>query len=182
MMDSAILRQKQTDRGGRRPVTFYLGYLPPGNTRKMGSGRLRNSTGMDISNLNPSAMLSCWEKVHGAHQVQSRKSENLDTMIVNEDSQQVLRPVSVRKKVNFKDIPMGKDSEGVVGKPKVLATRQSSYPGLRRKTLIQNEAKRLSMPLPVLYEKEVTQRHMQEMEKSSVKAEAVTDVVRNTVS
>lgn len=72
------------------------------------------------------------------------------------------------------EVPEEKDNGNLV-KTKMLAMRQSSYPGLRERTLIQNEAKRLSMPLPVLCKKEMIQRHYHEQ--ATVKVEAITDTV-----
>lgn len=72
------------------------------------------------------------------------------------------------------EVPEEKDNGNLV-ETKMLARRQSSYPGLRERTLIQNEAKRLSMPLPVLCKKEVVKRRY--LEQAAVKVEAITDTV-----
>ncbi|XP_053398670.1 TBC1 domain family member 1-like [Mercenaria mercenaria] len=60
---------------------------------------------------------------------------------------------------------------------KVPAFRQSSYPGLRERTLIQNETKRHSMPLPVIYKKEMMNKLILSQDKTSDHVVEVTDTV-----
>lgn len=168
-MDNVILRRRQCDRGGKRPVTFYL---PSEHSKKMATTQNRRSLS-DIT-LNEAAMLSCWRKVHGgSHSLENRKSETIEEESVLEltDGLPPVDSNSNRLVSGNADRPM---------KPKTAASRQSSFPGLRERTLIQNEAKRLSMPLPVIYRKEMAQRQFEQLEKASVKVEAVTDVVRVT--
>lgn len=167
-----MLRQRQFDRGGKRPVTFYLGYLPPAKVDRMASTQYRRS--LSDMTINASAMLACWKKVHGgSHDIEKRKSETIeeesdDGTSVELPSVDLTNTSSVTGHVHV-DRPM---------KPKTVASRQSSCPGLRERTLLQNEAKRMSMPLPLLYKKEMVQRQLEQIERAAVKVEAVTDMVR----
>jgi hypothetical protein len=58
------------------------------------------------------------------------------------------------------------------------AFRQSSYPGLRERTLIQNESKRHSMPLPLIYKKEMMNKVILSQNKISDHVVEITDTVR----
>lgn len=58
------------------------------------------------------------------------------------------------------------------------AYRQSSYPGLRERMLVQNESKRHSMPLPLLYKKEMMNKLILSQDRTCDHVVEVTDTVR----
>jgi len=184
-MDNMVLRRPLVERSGKRPVTFYLGYRRPGGADKtMMSSQYRRS--LSNMTINESAMLSCWKKVHGgAHDLEKRKSEPviIESELEAKGRRSISNEVLNEAYKNNSNINNSSFIAKVVEKepkPKTVASRQSSYPGLRQRALIQNEAKRLSMPLPVLYRKEMAHRQLEELEKAgeTVKVEAVTDAVR----
>ncbi|XP_060603835.1 TBC1 domain family member 1-like isoform X2 [Ruditapes philippinarum] len=141
------------------------------NCRKRVSGTFNDTQRYSLSSLAEEAGSSI------PSECQRRSIAGVPRKTNNNCKRRSCEPQNDRCQVSEKECAEAKSNLQQEIPEKNPAFRQSSYPGLRERTLIQNESKRHSMPLPLIYKKEMMNKVILSQNKTSDHVVEITDTV-----